>query len=83
MSRLIAMRRAGAEVQENRDSGLRLAGNVGAGTAVRPGRVRNRTKTESDEKVKKPAGESGKKSPPTRKAPARGRYVDEYARPAP
>ena len=83
MSRLIDMRRAGVEVQENKDSGLRLAGGVGAGTSVRPGRVRNRTKTESDEKVKKPASESSKKSPPTRKAPARGRYVDEYARPAP
>lgn len=82
MSRLIAMRRAGVEVQESKDSGLRLAGSVGAGTSVRPGRVRNRTKTESDEKVKKPASESGKKSPPTRKAPARGRYVDEYAQPA-
>lgn len=49
---------------------------------VRPGRVRNRTKTETDEKVKKPADGVRKKSPPTRKAPSRGRYVDEYARPA-
>jgi hypothetical protein len=52
------------------------------GTVVRPGRVRNRTKTEPDEKVKKPADGVRKKSPPARKAPARGRYVDEYARPA-
>ena len=83
MSRLIDMRRVSVEDQEHTGSGLSLAGGVGAGTSVRPGRVRNRTKTESDEKVKKPASESSKKSPQTRKAPARGRYVDEYARPAP
>ena len=53
---------------------------VESGTAVRPGRVRNRTKAEPDEKVKKPAGGVRKKSPPASKAPARGRYVDEYAR---
>jgi hypothetical protein len=51
-------------------------------TVVRPGRVRNRTKTGLDEKVKKPADGVRKKSPPARKAPPRGRYVDEYARPA-
>ena len=83
MSRLIDVRRVSVEDQELTGLGLSLAGGVGAGTSVRPGRVRNRTKTESDEKVKKPASESSKKSPPTRKAPARGRYVDEYARPAP
>jgi hypothetical protein len=56
---------------------------VDVGTVVRPGRVRNRTtKTEPDEKAKKPADSVRKKSPPARKAPARGRYVDEYARPA-
>lgn len=54
---------------------------VDVGT-VRPGRVRNRTKTETDEKVKKPADSVRKKSPPARKTPSRGRYVDEYARPA-
>ena len=52
------------------------------GTVVRPGRVRNRTKTEPEEKVKKPADSVRKKAPPARKAPARGRYVDEYARPS-
>lgn len=58
-----------------------VAAEVGT---VRPGRVRNRTtKTEPEEKVKKPAdGVRNKKSPPARKTPARGRYVDEYARPA-
>ena len=60
----------------------RAAAEVGT---VRPGRVRNRTttKTEPEEKVKKPADgvRDSKKSPPARKAPARGRYVDEYARP--
>jgi hypothetical protein len=54
---------------------------VDVGTTVRPGRVRNRTKTETDEKVKKPADSVRKKSPPARKTPSRGRYVDEYARP--
>ena len=54
---------------------------VGVSNSVRPGRVRNRTKPELDEKIKKPADSVRKKSPPARKAPARGRYVDEYARP--
>lgn len=63
------------------ESGMPL-GAVEVGTVVRPGRVRNRTKTEAEEKVKKPADGARKKSPPARKAPARGRYVDEYARPA-
>ena len=82
MSQLAGVRRVSDAARENTDSGLNLAGGVGAGSSVRPSRVRNRTKTESDEKAKKPASESGKKSPPARKAPARGRYVDEYARPA-
>jgi len=55
---------------------------VDVGTVVRPGRVRNRSKTEPEDKVKKPADGVRKKAPPARKAPARGRYVDEYARPA-
>jgi len=55
---------------------------VDVGSVVRPGRVRNRTKTEPEDKVKKPAEGVRKKAPPARKAPARGRYVDEYARPA-
>lgn len=61
---------------------IRLSDSVGVSTSVRPGRGRNRTKTELDEKIKKPAEDGRKKSPPARKAPARGRYVDEYARPA-
>ena len=64
------------------DLELFLADPVGVGTSVRPGRSRSRTKTELDEKIKKPADSVRKKSPPARKAPARGRYVDEYARPA-
>ncbi|MBT9567021.1 MAG: hypothetical protein IV085_01850 [Thiobacillus sp.] len=60
---------------------LDLASGVGTGTPVRPSRVRNRSKTETGEKIKKPAEESRKKPPSTRKAPARGRYVDEYAQP--
>jgi hypothetical protein len=62
-------------------AGVSLAA-VEVGSTVRPGRVRNRSKAEVDEKVKKPADGVRKKSPPARKAPARGRYVDEYARPA-
>jgi hypothetical protein len=69
-------------VMPARDSRLTGFHAVDVGTTVRPGRVRNRTKTETDEKVKKPADSVRKKSPPARKTPSRGRYVDEYARPA-
>jgi hypothetical protein len=65
-----------------RYSGLSLADVTGVSTSVRPGRGRNRVKTEGDEKAKKPADGVRKKSPPARKTPSRGRYVDEYARPA-
>lgn len=82
MSQQTDVRRISVVAREKSGSGLNLSGGVGVGTSIRPGRVRNRTKTETDEKVKKPASESGKKSPPSRKAPARGRYVDEYAQPA-
>jgi hypothetical protein len=61
-------------------AGLALADGVGPSAST--GRVRSRVKTGTDEKVKKPADGAHKKSPPLRKAPARGRYVDEYARPA-
>lgn len=61
---------------------IHLSDAGGVGTSVRPGRVRNRTKPESEEKTRKPAEDGHKKSPPARKAPTRGRYVDEYARPA-
>ena len=54
----------------------------GVGSAGRTGRVQPRSKPALDDKVKKPADGVQKKSPPARKAPARGRYVDEYARPA-
>ncbi|MHB1144543.1 MAG: hypothetical protein ACYCZS_06565 [Thiobacillus sp.] len=66
---------------ESGQAGFEIAA-VDVGPVVRPGRVRNRTKTEPEEKVKKPADGVRKKSPPARKAPARGRYVDEYAHPA-
>lgn len=64
------------------DGRISLADAGGGITSVRPGRVRNRTKTAPEEKLKKPADETRKKSPPARKGPGRGRYVDEYARPA-
>ncbi len=63
-------------------SDLDFADVTGVNTSVRPGRGRNRVKTEVDEKVKKPADGVRKKTPPARKTPPRGRYVDEYARPA-
>ena len=65
-----------------RYSGLSLADEAGVSTSVRPGRGRNRVKTDGDGTVKKPADGVRKKSPPARKTPSRGRYVDEYARPA-
>lgn len=49
-------------------------------TTGRSGRVRPRGRAEADDKLKKPVEGVRKKTPPTRKAPARGRYVDEYAR---
>jgi hypothetical protein len=61
--------------------GFRLSDTVGVRSSVRPGRGRTRAKPELDEKIKKPGEEVRKKSPPARKAPSRGRYVDEYARP--
>jgi hypothetical protein len=61
--------------------GISLAEAVAVSTAIRPGRGRTRAKTEPDEKIKKPADGVRKKAPPARKAPSRGRYVDEYARP--
>ncbi len=64
------------------DLALLLTDPKGVTTSVRPGRVRNRTKIEQDEKLKKPVDNVPRKSPPARKAPSRGRYVDEYARPA-
>jgi len=54
---------------------------VASGTTVRPGRGRTQPKSENSEKVRPVPPASRKKSPPARKAPARGRYVDEYARP--
>lgn len=53
---------------------------IGVSTAIRPGRNRTRAKEKVDGKVKPQPAD--KKSPSTRKAPARGRYVDEYAQPS-
>lgn len=60
---------------------LSPADGMGVGSAGRAGRVRNRTKIGPEEKVKKPTDGVRKKTPPARKTPPRGRYVDEYARP--
>jgi hypothetical protein len=64
------------------EPGISLADGTGVGSTVRPGRGRSRTKTELEEKIRKPADGVRKKTPPARKAPSRGRFVDEYARPA-
>ncbi|HQT32357.1 MAG TPA: hypothetical protein PLE48_16150 [Thiobacillus sp.] len=60
---------------------ISLADVTGVSGTVRPGRGGVRVKTDLEKKIKKPAEGVRKKSPPSRKAPARGRYVDEYARP--
>jgi hypothetical protein len=54
---------------------------VGTGPTGRPGRSRTPPKGEVSEKTRTTPPATRKKSPPPRKAPARGRYVDEYARP--
>jgi hypothetical protein len=56
-----------------------IDGIVGT-TPVRPGRGRTRGKENVEDKDKSVPG-AKKKSPPQRKAPSRGRYVDEYAHP--
>ena len=53
---------------------------IGESAPVRPGRSRTRSKEKIDEKAKTVPGEK-KNSPSSRKAPSRGRYVDEYAQP--
>lgn len=53
---------------------------IGVSTAIRPGRNRTRAKEKIDGKVK--PDPTDKKTPSTRKAPSRGRYVDEYAQPS-
>jgi len=77
---------AGGGMNAERDfawhPGLSLADVTGVTTSVRPGRGRNRMKTSVEEKSKKPVDGVRKKTPPARKTPSRGRYVDEYAHPA-
>jgi hypothetical protein len=60
---------------------ISLADVNGVSGTVRPGRGGARVKTGLDQKIKKPADGARKKAPPARKAPTRGRYVDEYANP--
>ncbi len=74
--------RSAASPEDALEHSLELADTTGVRSSVRPGRSRSRTKAELDEKIKKPGDDARKKAPPARKAPARGRYVDEYARPA-
>lgn len=53
---------------------------IGVSTPIRPGRSRTRSKEKGDEKTKIVPGDK-KNAPSSRKAPSRGRYVDEYAQP--
>ena len=53
---------------------------IGVSTPVRPGRSRTRTKEKGNDKTKGVPSDK-KKTPSSRKAPSRGRYVDEYAQP--
>ena len=53
---------------------------IGVSTPIRPGRSRTRSKEKGDEKSKTVPGDK-KNAPSSRKAPSRGRYVDEYAQP--
>lgn len=64
------------------DIGVSLSDELNVPTVIRPDRGRSRAKNEQGEKTKKPSDGVRKKSPPVRKAPARGRFVDEYARPS-
>lgn len=65
------------------DSPIEPSGAATRAGATQPtGRVRPRGKAETGETPRKPAISERKKAPPARKAPARGRYVDEYAHPA-
>ena len=76
---------AGGGMKESQSKGMKREislADTTVGGPVRPGRGSTRVKTGLDPKVKKPAEGTRKKAPPARKAPTRGRYVDEYARPA-
>jgi hypothetical protein len=73
---------AGIDLHDGAGFVAMVLAEVGGGGAVRPGRGGSRVKTGLDPKLKKPAEGGRKKTPPARKAPTRGRYVDEYARPA-
>lgn len=53
---------------------------IGVSTPIRPGRSRTRAKEKGNEKTKTVPGDK-KNVPTSRKAPSRGRYVDEYAQP--
>lgn len=53
---------------------------IGVSTPIRPGRARTRAKEKGNEKTQTVPGDK-KKVPNSRKAPSRGRYVDEYAQP--
>ena len=53
---------------------------IGVSTHLRPGRSRTRSKEKGTEKAKTVPGDK-KNAPSSRKAPSRGRYVDEYAQP--
>jgi hypothetical protein len=57
-------------------------GSIVSGTAIRPERNRSRPQETWEELPKAEKKPERKKSNAKRRAPARGRYIDEYARPA-
>lgn len=77
--------------QDNRDMDIQtgiliaaeetVAGIVG-GTAIRPRRERTRTQESWEEETRPAKKQERKKTNTQRRAPARGRYIDEYASPS-
>jgi hypothetical protein len=56
-------------------------GGITGGTAIRPQRERTRTQESWEEQIRPARKQERKKPNSQRRAPARGRYIDEYARP--
>jgi len=56
-------------------------GGVTGGTAIRPQRERTRTQESWEEQTRPARKQERKKNNTQRRAPARGRYIDEYAGP--
>jgi hypothetical protein len=57
-------------------------GGIVSGTAISPQRNRSRPHETWEEQIQPARKPERKKTNTKRRAPARGRYIDEYARPA-